>query len=103
MPDFSRIINTAYMRILARPADPGGIENYNRLMNSGFSEAQMRESLLRSQEYADKNPEALAASATATAGRSASRLRSAATKSKTKAGKKKKKPAKKAAKATRRR
>lgn len=69
------------MRILGRPADPGGIENYNRLMNSGFSESQMRESLLRSQEYADKNPETvLAATAiTAVAGG-----RSAAKKTKTK-------------------
>lgn len=56
MPDFSRIISMAYMRILGRPADPGGIESYNRAMNDGLSEAQMRESLLRSAEYADKNP-----------------------------------------------
>jgi hypothetical protein len=56
MPDFSRIINMAYTRILGRPADPGGLENYNRLMNAGFTEAQMRETLLRSREYADKNP-----------------------------------------------
>jgi hypothetical protein len=56
MPDFSRIISIAYMRILGRPADPGGLESYNRAMNDGLSEAQMRESLLRSSEYADKNP-----------------------------------------------
>lgn len=56
MPDFSRVINLAYGRILGRPADPSGLENYNRLMNAGLSEAEMRESLLRSPEYADKNP-----------------------------------------------
>ena len=57
MPDFSRVIHLAYMRILGRPPDPGGLENYDRLMNSGMTEAQMRESLLRSQEYADKHPD----------------------------------------------
>lgn len=57
MPDFSRIITMAYMRILGRPPDPGGLENYDRLMNNGVTEAQMRESLLRSPEYADKNPD----------------------------------------------
>lgn len=64
MPDFSRIINLAYQRILGRPADPSGLDNYNRLMNGGLSEADMRESLLRSPEYADKNPSRLALSAT---------------------------------------
>jgi hypothetical protein len=57
MPDFSRIITMAYMRILERPPDPGGLENYDRLINAGFTEAQMRETLLRSPEYADKNPD----------------------------------------------
>ena len=57
MPDFGRIINLAYMRILGRPADPGGQENFDRLMNQGMAEAMMRETLLRSQEYAIKNPD----------------------------------------------
>ncbi len=56
MPDFSRIITLAYMRILDRFPDPGGLESYNRAMNSGLTEAMMRESLLRSAEYAQKNP-----------------------------------------------
>jgi hypothetical protein len=56
MPDFTRVIDLAYQRILGRPADPGGLQAYNRAMNSGLTEAQMRESLLRSPEYADKNP-----------------------------------------------
>lgn len=57
MPDFTRIINMAYMRILDRAADPGGLENYNRLLNEGMSESQMRETLIRSDEYASKNPD----------------------------------------------
>ena len=57
MPDFSKIITMAYLRILGRLPDPGGLDNFNRLMNSsGLTEAMMRESLLRSQEYAQKNP-----------------------------------------------
>ena len=61
MPDFSPVITLAYMRILERPPDPGGLEDYNQAMNSGLTEAQMRESLLRSNEYAIKNPDAFRA------------------------------------------
>ena len=57
MPDFSPVISLAYMRILGRPPDVGGLESYNQAMNSGLTEAQMRESLLRSNEYAVKNPD----------------------------------------------
>jgi hypothetical protein len=57
MPNFGRIISLAYLRILERPPDPGGLENYNRLMNQGLTEAMMREALLRSPEYASKNPD----------------------------------------------
>ena len=64
MPDFSRVINLAYQRILGRPADASGLDNYNRLMNAGLSEADMREALLRSGEYADKNPNRSALAAT---------------------------------------
>src|SRR5262249_40034049 len=67
MPNFSRIISLAYMRILERPPDPGGLDNYNRLMNDGLTEAMMRESLLRSAEYAAKNPDRAGAAATRTA------------------------------------
>jgi len=56
MPDFSKIITLAYLRILGRLPDPGGLENFNRLMNSSLTEAMMRETLLRSAEYAQKNP-----------------------------------------------
>jgi hypothetical protein len=65
LPDFSRVIDLAYHRILGRPADPSGLENYNRLMNAGLTEAEMREALLRSGEYADKNPDRLAVRRTA--------------------------------------
>ena len=47
------------MRILGRLPDPGGLANFNRLMNQGLSEAMMREALLRSPEYAEKNPDLL--------------------------------------------
>jgi len=63
MPNFGRIISLAYMRILERPPDPGGLDSYNRLMNDGLTEAMMRESLLRSAEYASKNPDLAGASA----------------------------------------
>jgi uncharacterized protein DUF4214 len=66
MPNFSRVISLAYMRLLERPPDPGGLASYNEAMNQGMTEAMMRESLIRSPEYAAKNPDvALAASRTA--------------------------------------
>jgi hypothetical protein len=65
VPDFSRVIDLAYHRILGRPADPAGLENYNRLMNAGLTEAEMREALLRSGEYSDKNPDRPVARSTA--------------------------------------
>ncbi len=75
MPDFGRIINLAYMRILGRPADPGGQENFDRLMNQGMAEAMMRETLLRSEEYAIKNPDR-AAPATKTSTKASVKARS---------------------------
>ena len=67
MPDFSRIISLAYLRILERPPDAGGLAAYNDAMNNGLSEALMRESLLRSAEYAQKHPDRPAARASAAA------------------------------------
>lgn len=69
MPDFSRIIRMAYLRILEREPDPSGLAFYNGQMNGGMSEASMREALLRSPEYAEKNPDRLAAAARARAAR----------------------------------
>jgi hypothetical protein len=57
MPDFRPIITLAYQRILRRLPDPGGLEDFNRQMNAGLTEATMREILIRSPEYAQKNPD----------------------------------------------
>ena len=57
MPNFGRVIGLAYMRLLERPPDPGGLASFNDAMNQGMSEAMMREALIRSPEYAQKNPD----------------------------------------------
>jgi hypothetical protein len=57
VPDFSPVITLAYMRILGRRPDPGGLASWNRSMNDGLSEAGMREGLLRSAEYAQAHPD----------------------------------------------
>jgi hypothetical protein len=88
VPDFTRVINLAYQRILGRPPDPGGLDGYNRAMNAGLTEADMRESLLRSSEYADKHPSRTAAGSTAR-GQSVAK-RKASKKAKKKSGGKKK-------------
>jgi predicted solute-binding protein len=72
MPNFSRVISQAYARILGRLPDPGGLDSFNQSMNQGMTEAAMREALLRSPEYAEKNPDAALAAA-----RRASRTRKA--------------------------
>jgi hypothetical protein len=56
MPDFTLIIRDAYEEILERPPDPGGLAHFNERLNEGLSEATLREALLRSEEYAVKNP-----------------------------------------------
>ena len=56
MPDFARVIRDAYLEILEREADPGGLARYNEQMNAGMSEATMREALVRSPEFAAHNP-----------------------------------------------
>jgi hypothetical protein len=56
MPDFTLIIRDAFEEVLERLPDPGGLAHYNTLMNEGLSEAALRESLLRSEEYAIRNP-----------------------------------------------
>jgi hypothetical protein len=57
MPNFGPIISMAYKDILRREADPGGLAHYNDLMRDGLREVDLREGLIRSQEYADKNPD----------------------------------------------
>lgn len=55
MPDFSRVIRDAYLEILGRNPDAGGLRSYNQAMNAGLSEASLRESLLRSEEYRSRH------------------------------------------------
>lgn len=83
MPDFSRIIRMAYVRILDREPDPGGLAHYNERMNGGTSEATIREVLLRSPEYAEKNPDATGAVAAGARRPAAGRRAAAARKKRT--------------------
>ena len=69
MPNFGNIVSLAYMRILGRLPDPGGLENFNQLMNAGMTEATMHEALLRSPEYAQKNPDTVRARVRSKAGK----------------------------------
>ncbi len=74
MPNFSRVISQAYVRILGRRPDPDGLASFNQSMNQGMTEAAMREALLRSPEYAEKNPDvALTAAPPASGARKAGR------------------------------
>jgi hypothetical protein len=79
VPDFTRIINLAYERILGRPPDPGGLQSYNEAMNAGLTEAAMRESLLRSSEYAERHPDPAPARATKIASKPRKKIRGAST------------------------
>jgi hypothetical protein len=57
VPDFTPLVADAYHEILGRAPDPGGLADWNRHMNQGMSEADMREALLRSAEYAQLHPD----------------------------------------------
>jgi hypothetical protein len=57
VPDFRHVIRDAYLEILLREPDPGGLEGYDRQMNLGLTEEAVRESLMRSAEYAARFPE----------------------------------------------
>ena len=49
-------IELAYTQLLERHPDPGGLASYNeRMIVHGLTEAQMRQSLLESDEYKNKN------------------------------------------------
>jgi len=56
--DYSPIINLWYVRILGRVGggEAAGVAEWNRRMNAGLTEDQLRESFIRSQEYASKHP-----------------------------------------------
>jgi hypothetical protein len=56
VPDFTRVIRDAYEDILERLPDDGGLAHYNQRMNEGKGEAELREALLRSEEFAIRNP-----------------------------------------------
>lgn len=58
MPDFRHVITLAYNRILLRNPDPGGLASWDAAMNTGLTEAQLHEALLRSPEYAERFPSA---------------------------------------------
>jgi hypothetical protein len=57
MPNFRHVVRDAYVDILRRAPDPGGLEGYNTAMNQGLTLEQLRESLIRSAEYASRFPE----------------------------------------------
>jgi hypothetical protein len=57
MPDFRHVIRDAYLDILLREPDPGGLETYNQAMNAGLTEERLREGLLRSAEFAQRFPD----------------------------------------------
>ena len=52
---YQRIIAQAYQEILGRGVDTSGLGHYNAAMAAGMTEAQMRESLIRSPEFEEKN------------------------------------------------
>jgi hypothetical protein len=57
VPDFAPVIRDAYLEILEREPDAEGLASYNGQMNNRLSEAAMREALLRSPEFASRNPD----------------------------------------------
>lgn len=56
MPDFRRVVRDAYLDILLRLPDTGGLEHHNRILNEGLTLDGVREGLLRSPEYAERFP-----------------------------------------------
>jgi len=58
VPRFAKVIREAYQDILARDPDPGGLAEYERSMRRGLREAELRERLLRSRDFALRFPDA---------------------------------------------
>lgn len=54
---YAPVIALAYRDILDREPDEGGLEAYNDAMSRGLTEAEVREALIRSAEYEERNPE----------------------------------------------
>jgi len=57
MPNFRHVIRDAYVEILLRAPDPGGLENFNRGMNQALTLEALREALLRSPEFSSRFPD----------------------------------------------
>lgn len=57
MANFRHVIDDAYQEILRRPVEPEEVASANARLNNGMTEAQLRESLLRSAEYQQRFPE----------------------------------------------
>lgn len=55
-PSFTKVITQAYRELLDRDPDPTGLAVYQQAMTNGLTEAALRESLIRSVEYLNKNP-----------------------------------------------
>lgn len=53
--DYTRIIDLAYRQVLGRPPDMNGLRGYNRQMRLGLTEAVLREDMIRSVEFRNKN------------------------------------------------
>jgi hypothetical protein len=53
---YERVISLAFRELLGRDVDPGGLEGYDWAMTNGMTEAELREHLIRSEEYQEKNP-----------------------------------------------
>jgi len=58
MTSFAKVIREAYDDVLAHEPDPAGLAAYDRSMNQGLSEADLREVLLRSREFSLRFPDA---------------------------------------------
>jgi hypothetical protein len=52
---YAHVIAHAYREILKREPDRAGLEHYDAEMRDGMMEAEMREKMIRSQEFAEKN------------------------------------------------
>lgn len=57
MPNFRHVIGDAYVEILLRDPDSGGLESFNSAMQQGLSLEALREALLRSPEYSSRFPD----------------------------------------------
>jgi hypothetical protein len=52
---YAKVVRMAYLDILGRLPDPGGLDFYDRALEAGMTEAEMRERMMRSEEFKKKN------------------------------------------------